>query len=373
MNITAMKRQPWLYSAAFDGAFILAPALLVTAVVILFSETWRSLDEVPPWLWVALIIGVDVSHVYSTLYRTYFDTTEFQQRRSLYTTVPWVALIVSMLLYSLDPELFWRVLAYLAVFHFVRQQYGLMMMYKRAEPSLGLWQHRIDQGIIYIATLYPLVFWHTHAREFNWFIEHDFINIPIPWLSDLVGVFYVVTILAYLFKEWHLYRRHHYFNVPRNVLVLGTLLSWYVGIIYFNHDLAFTATNVIAHGIPYMALIWLYRSNATRCSTPPNPSNSSRWLLFTPLFLLSIGALAYMEETLWDGFVWREHLDVLPLSEFLPHLTGTSLLGLIVPLLALPQITHYILDAFIWRLRDIGTPWKAILFQHDKPRTNIPG
>lgn len=366
MSIVQPKGQPWLHSAAFDGVFILAPAFIITAVVFIFADTWQALDGIPPWLWVVLIIGIDVSHVYSTLYRTYFDASEYTQRRTLYTTVPWVALTVSIVLYSLDPALFWRVLAYLAVFHFVRQQYGFMMMYKRTEPRLGRWQHRIDQWMIYLAPVYPLIFWHTHAREFNWFIRGDFVEIPLTWLSHVAGVLYVLVIMAYVVKEYWLFRRFKFVNMPRNALVAGTALSWYVGIVYFNNDLAFTATNVVAHGIPYLALIWLYRRNAERSAAKSPSSNFSRWPFFTFMLLISIVALAYVEETLWDGLVWKEHGDVLPFSAWLPQITDAALLALIVPLLALPQITHYVLDAFIWRLREAGTPWKAILFQRDR-------
>lgn len=371
MSSIHTKAQPWLHSAAFDSAFILAPALIVTAVVFIFAETWQALDGIPPWLWVVLIIGIDVSHVYSTLYRTYFDASEFAQRRTLYTTVPWVALTISIVLYSLDSALFWRVLAYLAVFHFVRQQYGFMMMYKRTEPRLGHWQHRIDQAMIYLAPVYPLVFWHTHAREFNWFIPGDFVEIPLTWLSHVTGVLYALVIFAYMVKEYLLFRRYKFINVPRNALVTGTALSWYVGIIYFNNDLAFTATNVVAHGIPYLALIWLYRRNAERSATQPMRRPSQfRWPRFTVFFLFAVGTLAYIEETLWDGIIWREHGDVLFFSSWLPHLTDITLLSIIIPLLTVPQITHYVLDAFIWRLRERNTPWKAVLFQRDEAQMN---
>jgi len=365
MTRPGQLRQPWLHSARFDSAFILGPALLVTAAVLMFSDAVQRLDTVPPWLWVALIVGVDVSHVYSSLYRTYFDSVEFRARQTLYTAVPAIALLTGVVLYSLDSGLFWRVLTYLAVFHFVRQQYGFMMMYKRGEPSLGRWQHRIDQALIYLAPIYPLVYWHCHSREFRWFIDGDFLQIPFAWPSTIVGALYIGALVAYLVKEIVLFRQTHFFNLPRNGLLLGTALSWYVGIIAFNNDLAFTATNVIAHGIPYMALIWLYRRNAR--DRLESFSQSSWSLLFTPIYLLSIGVVAYVEETLWDGLVWREHAPVLPLATWLPQVTDITLLALLVPLLTVPQATHYILDAYIWRLRTPGSNWKAILFRNDAP------
>ena len=39
-----------------------------------------------------------------------------------------------------------------------------------------------------------------------------------------------------------------------------------------------------------------------------------------------------------------------------------AILVWLVPLLALPQITHYLLDAYIWRLGRPGTDWKAVMF-----------
>ncbi|MBI3775220.1 MAG: hypothetical protein HY273_06660 [Gammaproteobacteria bacterium] len=274
----------------------------------------------------------------------------------VFILAPAAAVTAAVLIF---PLLFWRVLAYLAVFHFVRQQYGFMMMYKRAEPRLGAWQHRIDQTVIYLAPLYPLIYWHSHAREFSWFIAGDFFQMAATWPSTVVGTVYVAAIVAYLAKEILLYQRTRYFNLPRNGLLLGTALSWYVGIVAFDNDLAFTATNVIAHGIPYMALIWLYRRNAD--ATPESTRRWTAW--FTPMFLGSIGVLAYCEETLWDGMVWRDHAAVLPWSSVLPQVTDMTWLALLVPLLVVPQATHYILDAYIWRLREPGTVWKEVLFK----------
>ena len=57
---------------------------------------------------------------------------------------------------------------------------------------------------------------------------------------------------------------------------------------------------------------------------------------------LTLLGLALMEEALWELAVWGEHFS----DEFLLDATW---LWLVVPLLALPQLTHYVLDGFIWR------------------------
>src|SRR6188474_2067722 len=114
--------QPWLYSAAADSIFILGPAFAVTLAVILFPGVFEN-NSTPPWAWLLLVVGVDVAHVYSTLYRTYFDTEESGRYRSLLIGIPVACWIAGVLLYTTGSLTFWRTLAYLAVFHFVRQQY----------------------------------------------------------------------------------------------------------------------------------------------------------------------------------------------------------------------------------------------------------
>jgi hypothetical protein len=52
------------------------------------------------------------------------------------------------------------------------------------------------------------------------------------------------------------------------------------------------------------------------------------------------------EEWLWDAFVWHEHAALLAT----PTVDLDQAAALLVPLLSLPQLTHYILDAYLWRL-----------------------
>lgn len=359
--------QPWIRSAQFDGAFILAPAAIITAVILLFHGQVESLKTVPPWLWLLLVVGVDVSHVYSTIFRTYLDRDELRERQALYILTPLVAWIIGCFLYSLDSLIFWRVLAYLAVFHFVRQQYGFMMIYARRERNVPAYHRFIDKAAIYFATIYPLIYWHCHSRDFEWFIKDDFFKINVPFLSQSAAVIYVALLAAYLLKEIAVWRRTGVLNIPKNLLLFGTAFSWIVGIVVFNNDLAFTATNVIAHGISYMALIWLYGRNQYSLQ---GAKNSYLWpwvgRLFqwktVPFYLAILATIAFIEEGFWDGFVWREHGSLFGFFSALPAIADTHTLVWLVPLLALPQVTHYILDAFIWRLQTENTNWKQVLF-----------
>ncbi len=357
--MNARSPQPWIQSAFADGAFILAPSLLATVAALMLAADGRAQTGLSLWGWALLIIGIDVAHVYSTIYRTYLDRVERQRLSAWLLGLPLAGWLIGVLLYTLDPAVFWTTLAYVAVFHFVRQQYGFLMIYARREQTLPAWSRRLDQIAIYGATLFPLLYWHTHLpRHFVWFIDGDFIRLP-GWLWTLAAPSYQALFLAYIAKEyWLTTHRGIPLNLPRNAIVIGTALSWYAGIVLLNGDLIFTLTNVVAHGIPYMALTCIYARRRDH-------QRSIRLSWFLPAMLpVAIGlliVLAFVEEGFWDGLVWREHLQLFPLFGRLPEIQDSVLLSLIVPLLAVPQITHYAIDGLIWRLR-ANPEWRNTLF-----------
>jgi hypothetical protein len=355
---SASRPQPWIHSSAVDSAFIIAPAIVATLAALAVTGSGHASAGVSLWSWALLVIGIDVAHVYSTLYRTYLDPIERRALSGWLIATPLAAWIAGVLLHTWSAAAFWTMLAYAAVFHFVRQQYGFLMLYARRERDLPRWCRILDQATIYGATLFPLLYWHTHLpRPFAWFIDGDFISLP-AWLWSLLSPFYPALLGGYVAKEIWLTLKGHSVNVPRNALVLGTAASWYVGIIVASGDLVFTLTNVVAHGIPYVALTFIFARRRDQ------RMQSSRSMFVAPLIPLAVGLLvllAFLEEGFWDGFVWREHLELFPGFQMLPHVNDLNALSLIVPLLAVPQLTHYILDGVIWRLRT-HPAWRETLF-----------
>jgi spermidine synthase len=128
----------WLHSPSFDLTWF-AGAPLLAAIAVLLVPALRA-PETPLWGWVVFVVFIDVGHVYASLYRTYLDPEEFQRRRGLYVGVPAACWAIGALLYGLSAMTFWRTLAYLAVFHFVRQQYGFMRAYSRFEGRKARWK-----------------------------------------------------------------------------------------------------------------------------------------------------------------------------------------------------------------------------------------
>jgi hypothetical protein len=97
-------------------------------------------------------------------------------------------------------------------------------------------------------------------------------------------------------------------------------------------------TNVVIHGIPYFVIVYLgwQRSQGT---------NEATWR-WRPLliFVGAVWALAFVEELFWDRGVWNDRGDLFGEGWRIPN-PGEIL----VPLLGVPQLTHYVLDGFIWK------------------------
>jgi hypothetical protein len=134
----------------------------------------------------------------------------------------------------------------------------------------------------------------------------------------------------------------------KHVVVAATAACWYVGIVATDADYAFTVTNVFIHGVPYLVLVYLYARAAS--GEPASRGGATARLLAGRrgliVFLATLWAVAYVEELIWDRAIWHDRSWLFG--------DGAGIGGaavLVVPLLAVPQLTHYVLDGFLWRRR----------------------
>lgn len=332
---------PWLFSAPVDLA-----AFLGSAVVSLLALAWGAEHgllaggDTPRWAWVSLILLVDVAHVYATGFRVYFDPGELRRRPWLYAGVPAACFVIAAAAYSEGEMLFWRLLAYLAVFHFVRQQYGWVALYRSKAGERESWSKWIDSAAIYLATIYPLVYWHSELPlNFSWFRPDDFVPLP-AWMALSLAPVYWLSLAAYALKSMWQWRRGRP-NPGKDIVVATTAVCWHVGIITFNSDYAFAVTNVVIHGVPYIVLVYWYVMS--RQVERPRPWTA--WKAAVVL-LATIWVLAYAEELLWDRYDNHQRGWL-----FGPYADAGLWRALLIPALAVPQLTHYVLDGFIWRRR----------------------
>lgn len=353
--MASAHRTTFLFSPAEDTIGFVLPVLLPVLLCPILAACGALGGPVTPLGFLLAVVLVDVAHVYATVYRVY-TARELRRRPWLYTLVPLACYALGVLLYTGGPLRFWRALAYLAIFHFVRQQYGWIALSRRRDPPpssplVRRLDRVLDDGAIYLGTLYPLLYWHTHLpRAFSWFIDGDLAAGVPRWLLGVATPIYAAVGALWLGRYVQRGLTTRTWNVPKAAVMLGTWATWYVGIVAYNSDLAFTLCNVLPHGIPYLVLVFRYRRNEQAALDPTAPSPAGRAagrvLRAALLFYLPLLAAAWLEEAIWDRLVWHEHSVLFPFAT--ARLTEAALLFL-VPLLSLPQATHYALDAWIWR------------------------
>ena len=335
----------WIDLLVFGGSAVVALSLLAVARPL----GWAG--PLPAWGWVLFVLAIDVTHVWTTIFRTYLDKEELARRPRVYAAIPVGCFAAGAALHLFSERAFWRALAYVAVFHFVRQQAGWVAVYRARSGERSLAGRCLDDAVIYLATGWPLLYWHTHLpRAFHWFVEGDFA--PSPLLTAAVaplGAIYAALLGAYLIRAGLQAARGRP-NLGKDLVVVTTAATWYAGIVATNSDFEFTVSNVIVHGVPYMALLWAYSKERAREA----PSS-----LVARLAAGGVGAflgvclvLAFTEEMIWDRTIWHDR-PWLGSNPDAPSLAPLAK-ALLVPLLAVPQATHYVLDAVLWRRKDTG-------------------
>jgi hypothetical protein len=332
----------WLISFRVDAGLMMAPAWLA----LLWSLGLPDGEQSPWWVYLFIVLALDVGHVWATLFRTYMDPVELSRRTWLYLSVPILSAVGCLVLHSLGSGIFWRVMAYAALFHFMRQQYGFTALYRLRQGLPGRCREAsVERWMIHSLVLFPVLWWHVHLpRDFSWFVEGDFVQGLPAWTLWPAGLATAALVLAHAF-----YRvRSRLWSPGRDLWALTTGLVWFGGIIWTHGDLPFTLTNVVAHGLPYYVLVlWVSR----RKWTQQGRGALRPWLFQGAGLLASLSmllGLAFLEEGLWDVFVWQENSWL-----FGSWAEPSGLLGSMAAcLLAVPQVTHYILDGYIWKMSD---------------------
>jgi len=199
--------------------------------------------------------------------------------------------------------------------------------------------------------------------EFAWFVTGDFIQIPSGidrMLFKQIGNGIHFGLLAFWLSEEIVYsqKENKSFPVGKILWVLTTAGNWFLGIVFFNSDLVFTITNVVAHGVPYLALVVFYQTKKN--SIRKNASFS--YLKTGAVIVFSVLLFAMFEEYLWDLMVYRENEAFFGSIITYPEEIPSVILQLVaIGVLAVPQVTHYILDGFIWKSNEKNPYLKKVL------------
>jgi len=341
----------YLISPAYDFGWFVLPGLVALGAAAVLGTRYPSTDQEPLYMWIVGILLVDVTHVYASLYRTYFDPGQRARHFKRLVWAPVLCFGVGFLLHLNAPEAFWSVLAYLAVWHFIKQHEGYAVLYVRAGRE-SRFDRRLTALAVWAGTLGPVLWWHAHLpTNFGWLKQGDF----FPGLPREVGVaalwLEIPIWLAFFGRRIQLAARGQT-NPMVFWLVVVPAANWHLGIVWFNDARIFLITNVFLHGLPYMALVWKTGGKETVAKGLDALGwrrMAARTLLLVLAFYGFLLALGYVEELLWDQLYRHEYPEIFGrrwvLGDFSPLVTSLA-----AALLTMPQATHYLLDRWIWRV-----------------------
>ncbi len=338
---------------AFDLGWFVAPGLLSAMAGLALWWLDPAPREGSMAIWIVGVLLVDVAHVYASLFRTYLDPEGRRHHARRLVAFPLAVFAVGLSLHLISPGLFWRVLAYVAIFHFVKQHEGFAALYLRGRGE-SAFDVRLGKLAVWAGTLGPVLWWHANLpRGFAWFMDGDLVTGVPPAVGSAALLVEAGVLLAFLVRRIQLGIAGHR-NPMVPALVFTTALCWNLGIVWTNDDRIFTITNVFLHGVPYLALVWVagggarLRTLVDVAGRPSRPASTAfAWTGgLVALYYGVLVGLALTEETLWDRLVWHDR--PLLFGDGQLSLGGVGL-ALVVALLTVPQATHYLLDRYIWR------------------------
>jgi hypothetical protein len=354
----------WLVSPRFDVGMLALPMLAALASLVTLRAGWQG--ALPLWAFLLVVVSFDVTHVWATVYVTYLDREVWRERRLLLVLTPLVSLAVSYRVHERSPTLFWSLLAYVAIYHFVQQQWGFVALYKARAGEKGRLDYYLDRWTLWVGALGPVLLWHASPkRQFDWFhAGESFIFRLDAALSGEIVFVMALFGAAWCARQAQLVAAGGRLNLGKTLWMVCSWTSWLVGIGASVHPFVSAAFLNLFHGPQFIALVWFRaRRRFERRPEATSPRLAQlflgrRWLAFYGLLL----AVAVVEELLWDGAVWQVYLPRLLETR---ELSGATL-SFWVALLSVPQLTHYYLDAWIWKL-DGSNPDLAELVRPEAP------
>eukprot|EP00759_Apiculatamorpha_spiralis_P034615 PhF_6_TR35703/c0_g1_i1/m.51837 len=332
-------------------------AFTVPIIVGILVAPWLYLhvphDYLPVWGYILIVAFTDVGHVWTTTFRTHLDSEENNRRWFLYNVGPVIILAVSVALHYFSERVFWTMLGYLAIYHFAKQQYGFLALIKSKGPDCRV-DWTADKYFLYLGAVFPILMWHSdETRKFDWFNRDDDIAVPlhkVPYSYEFFLCCWVSNAIAFAIRQLQLMNQG-IFNRKKVQFIFSCWLTWGIGVLLNHKLIALTFLNLF-HAMPAFAIIFCVCKNRWAKAYPTTSLESfvkwicqpGRWPFYAAAFMF----IGLVEEILWETMVWHDYTDHIfewdPRQRF-----GELGYSFISCLLTLPQSSHYVLDAWIWK------------------------
>jgi len=376
----------WIINAREDLIWFVGSVASSYALLILYVT--GVLPLIP--MVVGWAILIDAPHVFGTLSRTYFDTSEWKTRKRL--------MLGSLLFFIVGPVLvllglgllFFFVAALWAYYHLVKQHYGFMVLYKKKNNDLAPVDNALDRLLLMFAFNYPFVQFiasdPTAMARVPTFLRNGVTSVAMLLLAGTVVVA-GFWLLRQIQRAW----LQQPLNVPKYLLLAAAIPMHWIALLTLMpaKPIALVAILTIYHNLQYHRLIWFHNQKYVRIvparrslaeldksggterqslsalgrGRAANASGAELRKRYGPAAFISRRLLYYLAFGIIFGIIYqgpRQFLGYLNLH------TGDSPAALSVPVqLGIAFLwgyafIHYYLDSKIWRVRRDPSVGKAL-------------
>ncbi len=340
---------PWLFGGA-------ALSLLAAVVAIRFPDSIHAIW----WVW---LLAFDGPHMMAAYTRTYLDKQAWRQRRGLLLgslvcfAVGPTCLALNLLLDAEEPFLLYLAVATAYGYHhIVRQHYGFVALYKSKAGQRNSLSFKLDRWALYAGCWIPYLYFLVSHPKARALIGLDEAPLPILLTALLAGGWLLsLALVLFNFRRTADGQR----SIPKLAYLLLTIvLHGFAYLIVGRFEPVYAASSgpdqdflllsvvlTIFHNVQYVALVYLHNRSRYRAGAHGAASWLSRNLLRYAAVCLAF-AVVYLAMAgltgVFPGFV------IAAGSQLGPFRLGQWGLALWWGL----ALHHYLLDQYIWRIRD---------------------
>jgi len=306
-------------------------SIVVTLYWLVEPSVFAAVDS-NVWVWCVLL--ATSAHFAAATVRLYSKPAYYREFSFLSFAFPLItlAVLVVLVIFPGTAGRHFQVL-YLtwAPFHYAKQIYGLSLMYSFRS---GLKLLDGDKKLIYWVSMVPFLyalFSGSSHMGVGWLLSPELVQ-STPWLLATLTAIKKLLLLAVFIAPAFLYWK--IWSSKRRILplmVLMLMLSnglWWTAL---NFNEAFVLAT-IGHGVQYLAIILIYHVREQLAE----PGNKHGWFFHATSFYARCVLLAYaLFSCLPFVFVWF----------------GAGVVESMLMVIAIINVHHFIVDAYIWRLR----------------------
>ncbi len=325
----------WLFSQWYDLAFFFAPIPLAT---ILFVIAQSSAVTSSQMLILALgsAFGAEQFHLGITAVN-YLDKKNRDhyladnKRKLIFFAAPVFIFALTLIGQMVSVALVFFIFIGWSIQHVVQQNMGILLLYHRQNSNEAIVNRKLELSSQYSASIFfTLVFFrHVFLANFNW-----------PGLDGILGLSLLIALTycsSYLYELSRQVREGKTLNLPAFVF-WAFAVSSLSPLAFLGHDYASGIfIPVLVHWVQYIGLNYRIMDNKYSKSQTQNieqlvvPYPKLLFFLVPVVFIVGLLGLTYYSKIVAPGTV-----------------PSRLLLGLVFA----TSMTHYFLDAFLYRFRD---------------------